>query len=59
MSNDKSNRGPADRSRISLDQDYEVRYWTAVLGVTKEQLAAAVQEVGDSADKVREHLKKR
>jgi hypothetical protein len=59
MSNDKSNRGPADRSRISLDQDYEVRYWTAVLGVTKEQLAAAVQEVGDSADKVCEHLKKR
>jgi hypothetical protein len=59
MSDDKSNRGPADRSRISLDQDYEVRYWTAVLGVTKEQLAAAVQEVGDSADKVREHLKKR
>jgi hypothetical protein len=59
MSDDKSNRGPADRSRISLDQDYEVRYWTAVLGVTKEQLAAAVQEVGHSADKVREHLKKR
>jgi hypothetical protein len=59
MSDDKSKRGPPDRDRISLNEDYEVRYWSEALGVTKEQLSAAVKAVGNSADKVREHLKKR
>jgi hypothetical protein len=58
MSDDKSKRGFADRSRISLDEDYEVRDWTEALGVTKEELAAAVTAVGNSADKVRNYLKK-
>jgi len=34
-----------------------VRYWTQALGVTKERLQEAVDTVGNSADKVREHLK--
>jgi hypothetical protein len=57
MSDDKSNRGPQDRSQISMSQDYEVRYWTESLGVTKEQLGAAVAAVGNSADKVKEQLR--
>jgi hypothetical protein len=52
-------RGPRDRSRINTDQDYEVRYWTDELGVTEEQLRQAVQRVGPSADKVREHFRQR
>lgn len=59
MSDDKSNRGLVDRDRISLNEDYEVRYWSEALGVTKDQFSAAVKAVGNSADKVREHLKKR
>jgi hypothetical protein len=35
-----------------------VRYWTETLGVSQEQLKAAVQAVGNSADRVREHLGK-
>ncbi len=58
MSDDINNRGPQDRARISLSEDHEVRYWTKALGVTKEQLAAAVQAVGSSADRVRAHLGK-
>lgn len=58
MSDDKSKRRPADRNQISLNEDYEVRYWSEAFGVTKEQLGAAVKAVGNSADKVREHLKK-
>ena len=58
MADDKTKRGPADASRISLSEDYEVRYWTDALGVSKEQLAAAVKAVGNSAAKVREYLKK-
>ena len=59
MSDDPKNRGAQDRARINLNEEHEVRYWTNALGVSKEQLAAAVQAVGVSADKVREHLGKR
>ena len=59
MSDDKSNRGPADRSRINLSEDYEVQYWTKELGVTEERLKEAVAAVGFSADKVREYLRQR
>ena len=56
MSDDKKDRGEPDRSRISLSEDYEVRYWTERFGVTKEQLAVAVDKVGNSADAVRRAL---
>ncbi len=58
MSDDMKNRGAQDRARINLSEDHEVRYWTQALGVSKEQLAAAVHAVGSSADKVRAHLGK-
>ena len=51
--------GARDGDRISLTESHEVRYWTNALGVGKEQLAAAVQAVGVSADRVRAHLGKR
>jgi len=54
---DKSNSGAVDRSRINLNQDYEVPYWTRALGVSKEGLQALVQEVGNSADTIRARLK--
>ena len=57
MADDTNIRGPRDRSRINTDQEYEVRYWTEELGVSEEQLRQAVQRVGSSADKVREHLR--
>jgi len=53
MSDDKTKRGEPDRSRISLNEDYEVRYWTERFGVSKEQLAVAIQRVGNSVDAVR------
>jgi hypothetical protein len=59
MPDNMTDRGPQDRARISLGEEHEVRYWTQALGVTKEQLAAAVQAVGESVDRVREHLGKR
>jgi hypothetical protein len=59
MADDTSNRGQQDRSRINISQEHEVRYWTETLGVSQDQLKAAVQAVGNSADKVREHLGKR
>ena len=48
-----------DRDKINLHEDYEVRYWAETLGVSKEQLAEAVKEVGNSADRVREYFSSR
>jgi len=58
MSDNKNNRGEPDRSRISLSEDYEVRYWTERFGVSKEQLAVAINKVGNSPDAVRQVLGK-
>ncbi|HJT97150.1 MAG TPA: DUF3606 domain-containing protein [Rhodanobacteraceae bacterium] len=58
MSDDKSNRAEPDRSLINLGEDYEVRYWTSELGVTKEELTRAVNNAGQSAARVREYLGK-
>jgi len=46
MADDRSIRGAADRSRINMQEDYEIRYWTQKWNVSREQLAAAVREVG-------------
>lgn len=57
MTDDKQNIGAADRSRISLSEDYEVRDWTAALGVSEQELREAIDAVGNSADAVRAYLK--
>jgi hypothetical protein len=59
MSDDKSKAGGQDRKRINLDQDYEVRDWSKRLGVSADQLRAAVRAVGDRVDDVERHLKSR
>lgn len=55
MSDDKDKTGH-DRKLINLNEPYEVRDWTKSLGVSEEELRRAVAAVGNSADKVREHL---
>jgi hypothetical protein len=52
MADDKSKSGPADRTRINVNEDYELRYWTAKFGCTTTELKAAVAAVGVMADKV-------
>jgi hypothetical protein len=55
MGDNTSNCGDPDRSQINLNEDYEVRHWTARLGMTKEELARAVDQVGSNMGKVREY----
>jgi len=43
MPDDKHNTGPRDGQPISLTEDYEVRYWTKALGVSKDELCRAHQ----------------
>jgi hypothetical protein len=59
MSDDKTNRGPADAKRINVDEDYEVAYWTKTLGVSAEQLREAVKRAGVMVDDVRAELRRR
>lgn len=56
MSDDKTNRGEPDRSRISLSENYEVSYWTQRLGVSADRLRSIVARVGNHVDKVREAI---
>lgn len=58
MADDLNNRGAQDRSRIAMEEEHEVRYWTEALGVTKEELQRAVDQVGNGAEAVRGFLKK-
>jgi 3-oxoacyl-[acyl-carrier-protein] synthase III len=53
---DLKNKGPQDRSKINMHEDYEVKYWTKELGVSKEKLQKAVDKVGNSAAAVRKDL---
>jgi Protein of unknown function (DUF3606) len=58
MADDRTKRGPADRQRISLSEDYEVTYWTQKWSVSREQLAEAVRRVGPMSAAVAKELKK-
>jgi 3-oxoacyl-[acyl-carrier-protein] synthase III len=39
-----------------MHEDFEVKYWTKELGVSKEQLQRAVDKVGNSAAAVRREI---
>jgi hypothetical protein len=56
MADDLSDRGPNDRKRISLDEEWEVRYWTRTLDVTEDRLRQVIAEVGNMAKDVRAFL---
>ncbi|MDO9413806.1 MAG: DUF3606 domain-containing protein [Pseudolabrys sp.] len=58
MSDNLKERAPQDASRISLSEDWEVRYWTKTLGVTKERLEQLVKDHGNSVAAVRSALGK-
>lgn len=56
MADNLQHAGPQDRSRININEDWEVRYWTDALGVSKDELTELVKEVGPSVKAVRDKL---
>ena len=50
-------KGPQDRSRISLTQDWEVKWWTKSLALSVIQLKEVVAKVGHSVYRVKEYLR--
>lgn len=58
MADSTKERGPQDRSRVNLEQDYERQYWAKKWGISEDELRRAVQAAGNSADAVARHLGK-
>ncbi|MES2899310.1 MAG: DUF3606 domain-containing protein [Pseudomonadota bacterium] len=46
MSDNVLEPGPQDYDRINVNVEAELVYWTREFGVSRERLAAAIQEVG-------------
>ena len=53
---DKTQKGAADRSRINVNEDYELAYWTRTLEVPEDELRNAVQQVGTSVEAIKKYL---
>jgi hypothetical protein len=58
MADDPGKRGAADRARINVNEPHELRYWTKELGVTEQELKAAVAKAGVMVEAVRSQLGK-
>ena len=58
MADDLFDRGPADRSHVNVDEDYERRWWSEKFRVRPEVLDAAVESVGTSVNDVAKVLGK-
>ncbi|WP_050629430.1 DUF3606 domain-containing protein [Bradyrhizobium viridifuturi] len=59
MADDLKNRGPADRKRINVHEDWEVRYWCGRFSCTKAELLDAVKHAGVMVDMVENYLKQK
>ena len=58
MADDRSKTGAADRDRINVHEDYEVRSSTPKWQVSREQLVDAVRSVGVMVKDVAAKLRK-
>jgi hypothetical protein len=56
MPDDKSRRGAADRQRINIHEDYEVRDWAERFSISPEILKDAVTKVGPVTGNVARYL---
>jgi hypothetical protein len=56
MTDSLTKRDQPDRSKINMNQGFEVHYWTKHLNISKEELQKIVDRVGNSAAAVRKEL---
>lgn len=52
MSDDKTNRGEPDRSRVSGSEPYEVRYFADKHGLSMDQARDLIERVGPDREKL-------
>jgi hypothetical protein len=58
MPDDKTQRGTADRARINIHEDYELKHWSERFNISTEKLKDAVTKVGPMAQNVAKYLQK-
>lgn len=58
MSDDLKQAAKPDDSRINIEQEHEVTYWSKELGVSAETLRSAVERAGPIVKDVRRQLGK-
>jgi hypothetical protein len=56
MADNLKETGKPDDSRINVEQDHELRYWSEKLGVSRDELRKAVQAAGPMVKDVQRHL---
>lgn len=56
MPDDKNKKDNRDRNRVSGSEDYELSYLEEKLGVSREQVLAAIASVGNDRAKVEAYL---
>jgi hypothetical protein len=56
MSDDVRKRGPEDRSRINVNEPWELKYWSKTLGVTPDRLKEVIRQVGTRTEDVEQYL---
>jgi hypothetical protein len=49
-------QAPAPDQRIDIRKSADVEYWTQHLGISREELAKAIESAGDRADEVSRYL---
>jgi uncharacterized protein YjcR len=57
MPDDKTKVGEPDRSRVSADQDYEVRQLAEKHGLSPTQIRELIARVGNDREKIEEAAK--
>jgi hypothetical protein len=58
MPDDLNIRRPQDPTKININEEWEVRYWTQKWSISREQLIQAVRQVGVQTAKVAQYLGK-
>lgn len=56
MSDDPHKRGRADRERVNIHEEHELRSWSKTFGVSAQELTKAVQKVGPMVKDIRKEL---
>jgi hypothetical protein len=59
MSDDTTKAGGADRQRIDIHRDDDLRAWAQTFGVSEQAICDAVAKVGVMSEDVESELKRR
>ena len=59
MPDAKVKRQPQDTARVTLGEQWEVRYWMETFGISNLELRGAVDIVGNGAHDVRQYLRRK